>query len=146
MELLTNNVDFLLIIISLVSVAFGVIYGVIPLLTKKGIDVKGAIKDTDTILDTADHVIDTAKYFFPGVPALEAIDRILDVAQKGVSAAEQLYKTSQIAEEQRKEKEFVYKAINAAGVEITDDLKKIIDGAIEAAVFALPKTHEEIDA
>lgn len=148
MEFLTNNVDILLIIISIVSVAFGVIYGVIPLLTKKGVDVKGAIKDTDTILNTADHVIDTAKYFFPGVPALEAIDKILDVAQKGVNAAEQLYKTSQIAEEQRKEEatKFVYNAITAAGVEITDEMKKIIDGAIEAAVFALPKTHEEIDA
>lgn len=118
------------------------------MLTKKGVDVKGAIKDTDTILNTADHVIDTAKYFFPGVPALEAIDKILDVAQKGVNAAEQLYKTSQITEEQRKEEatKFVYNAITAVGVEITEDMKKIIDGAIEAAVFALPKTHEEIDA
>lgn len=28
-------------------------------------------------------------------------------------------------------------------IEIDDDLKKIVDGAIEAAVFALPKTHTD---
>lgn len=37
----------------------------------------------------------------------------------------------------------VYEFIAAAGVELDGDMKKIVDGAIEAAVFALPKTHTE---
>ena len=62
-----------------------------------------------------------------------------------VEAAEQLYKTSKIEEGQRKEEatKLVYQFIEAAGIEIDDDLKKIVDGAIEAAVFALPKTHTD---
>ena len=55
------------------------------------------------------------------------------------------YKTSKIEEGQRKEEatKLVYQFIEAAGIEIDDDLKKIVDGAIEAAVFALPKTHTD---
>lgn len=40
-------------------------------------------------------------------------------------------------------RKLVYQFIEAAGIEIDDDLKKIVDGAIEAAVFALPKTHTD---
>lgn len=62
-------------------------------------------------------------------------------------SAEQLYKTSQIPEEQRKAEatQLVYICLQAAGVDVTEDMKRIIDGAIEAAVYALPKTHEETD-
>lgn len=67
-------------------------------------------------------------------------------AQEAARAAEQLYKTSMIEAGQRKEEatRLVYEFIAAAGVEIDDiDMKKIVDGAIEAAVFALPKTNGE---
>lgn len=66
-------------------------------------------------------------------------------AQKAAEAAEQLYKTSKIEEAQRKDEatRLVYEFIAAAGVELDGDMKKIVDGAIEAAVFALPKTHTE---
>lgn len=57
-----------------------------------------------------------------------------------------MYKTSQIPEEQRKAEatHLVYICLQAAGVDVTEDMKKIIDGAIEAAVYALPKSHEKV--
>ena len=90
-------------------------------------------------------MVDTLQEFFPEVPVITVIDKVIGWAQKATEAAEQLYKTSKIEEGQRKEeaKKLVYQFIEAAGIEIDDDLKKIVDGAIEAAVFALPKTHTD---
>lgn len=90
-------------------------------------------------------VVDTLKTFLPGNEAIAFIDRVIGWAQKAAEAAEQLYKTSKIEEAQRKDEatRLVYEFIAAAGVELDGDMKKIVDGAIEAAVFALPKTHTE---
>ena len=100
---------------------------------------------TGTVLETADTVVDTLQEFFPDVPAFALIDKVIGWAQKGAEAAEQLYKTSKIEEAQRKDEatRLVYEFIAAAGVELDSNMKKIVDGAIEAAVFALPKTHTE---
>ena len=128
-----------------VLAVFGGLAVVIPRLVKKGIDISGVLVGTGTALETADTVVDTLQEFFPDVPAFALIDKVIGWAQKAAEAAEQLYKTSKIEEAQRKDEatRLVYKFIAAAGVELDGDMKKIVDGAIEAAVFALPKTHTE---
>lgn len=142
-----NNIAIIAIIVVAVAAVFGISYIAIPLLIRKGVNVEAGIDGTGKVLNAADYVVDTARGFFPGVPALAIVDEIIAWAKNGVEAAEQLYKTSNIESEQRKEKatEIVYQYIEAAGVEMTDDMRKIIDGSIEAAVFALPKTNKEID-
>lgn len=128
-----------------VLAVFGGLAVVIPRLVKKEIDISGALAGTGTVLETADTVVDTLQTFFPDVPAFALIDKVIGWAQKAAEAAEQLYKTSKIEEAQRKDEatRLVYEFIAAAGVELDEDMKKIVDGAIEAAVFALPKTHTE---
>ena len=76
------------------------------------------------------------------------MDKVLGYAMEAVLAAEQMYKASQIPGEERKQSaaELVYKFLEAAGVEVDEDMKRIVDGAIEAAVYGLPKTHEETEA
>lgn len=140
-----NNATILLVVLAAVLAVFGGLAVVIPRLVKKGIDISGVLVGTGTALETADTVVDTLQEFFPEVPAFALIDRVIGWAQKAAEAAEQLYKTSKIEEAQRKDEatRLVYEFIAAAGVELDGDMKKIVDGAIEAAVFALPKTHTE---
>ena len=136
-----DNMVIVLVVVAVVAVVFVGLIVLIPYLVKKGINVSGVLTGTTTVLDTADHVVDTLQEFFPEVPVITVIDKVIGWAE----AAEQLYKTSKIEEGQRKEEatKLVYQFIEAAGIEIDDDLKKIVDGAIEAAVFALPKTHTD---
>ena len=140
-----NNAIILLVVLAAVLAVFGGLAVVIPRLVKKGIDISGVLVGTGKVLDTTETVVDTLQEFFPEVPAFALIDKVIGWAQKGAEAAEQLYKTSKIEEAQRKDEatRLVYEFIAAAGVELDGDMKKIVDGAIEAAVFALPKTHTE---
>ena len=140
-----SNAMILLVVLAAVLAVFGGLAVVIPRLVKKGIDISGVLVGTGTVLETADTVVDTLQEFFPDVPAFALIDKVIGWAQKGAEAAEQLYKTSKIEEAQRKDEatRLVYEFIAAAGVELDSNMKKIVDGAIEAAVFALPKTHTE---
>ena len=140
-----NNAIILLVVLAAVLAVFGGLAVVIPRLVKKGIDISGVLVGTGTVLETADTVVDTLQEVFPDVPAFALIDKVIGWAQKGAEAAEQLYKTSKIEEAQRKDEatRLVYEFIAAAGVELDSNMKKIVDGAIEAAVFALPKTHTE---
>lgn len=140
-----NNAIILLVVLAAVLAVFGGLAVVIPRLVKKGIDLSGVLVGTGKVLDTTETVVDTLQEFFPEVPAFALIDKVIGWAQKGAEAAEQLYKTSKIEEAQRKDEatRLVYEFIAAAGVELDSNMKKIVDGAIEAAVFALPKTHTE---
>lgn len=138
-----ENYMIVLIVIAAVVVVFGGLAFAIPYLIKKGINISGLLTGTGVVLDTADNVVDTLQTFFPEVPAFALIDKVIGWAQKAAEAAEQLYKTSQIEAGKRKEEatRLVYEFIAAAGIELDEDMKTIVDGAIEAAVFALPKTH-----
>lgn len=140
-----DNSVILLVVLAAVLAVFGGLAVAIPYLVKRGINISGVLTGTGTALDTADTVVDTLQTFFPEIPAFAIIDKVIGWAQKATEAAEQLYKTSKIEEGQRKEEatRLVYEFIAAAGIELDDDLKKIVDGAIEAAVFALPATHKE---
>ncbi len=140
-----NNVVILLVVLAAVLAVFGGLAVVIPRLVKRGIDISGVLGGTGTVLETADGVVDTLQTFFPDVTAFALIDKVIGWAQKAAEAAEQLYKTSKIEEAQRKEEatRLVYEFIAAAGIELDEGMKKIVDGAIEAAVFALPKTHTD---
>lgn len=140
-----DNVTILLVVLVVVLAVFGGLAVMIPYLVKKGLDVSGVLTGTATALDTTGAVVDTLQEFFPEIPAFALIDKVIGWAQKATEAAEQLYKTSKIEEGKRKEEatRLVYEFIDAAGIEVDDEMKRIVDGAIEAAVFALPKTHAD---
>lgn len=137
-----TNIQIIVIIAAAVLAAFGGICILIPYLVKKGINVSGILVGTNSALDAAGIVVDGVKTFLPDNPSLCIVERIIDYAQKAVEAAEQMYKASQIAADERNAKatEIVYECLNVAGIEVNDDIRKIVDGLIEAAVFTLPKT------
>ena len=145
---LTNPIVFILFItLFAVFVCVAVMF-LLPRLVKRGIDVSGLLDKASMTVSAMDTVTDTIKTLFPATPGLNLIDKILEYANRAVASAEQMYKASQITEEKRKDEAtaLVYAFLEAAGVTVTEDLKPIIDGSIEAAVFALPKSHDDISA
>lgn len=147
METILNNpiVFILFVVLFTVFVCVAVMF-LLPRLVKRGIDVSGLLDKTSMAVSAMDTVTNTLKTLFPATPGLDLIDKILDYASQAVSSAEQMYKASQITEDKRKEEAttLVYAFLAAAGITVTDELKPVIDGSIEAAVFALPKTHDDV--
>lgn len=94
-------------------------------------------------LRTADIILDGVQVALPGLPGVAVVDKVVELAEKSVNAAEQMNKSNQISADQRKATavQLVKDYLTAANVEITPDMEKIIDGAVEAAVFVLPKTN-----
>lgn len=137
-----TNIQIIVIIAAAVLAAFGGICILIPYLVKKGINISGILVGTNSALDAAGIVVDGVKTFLPDNPSLCVVERIIDYAKTAVNAAEQMYKANQIAADERNAKatEIVYKLLEAADIEVTDKLKDVVDGCIEAAVFVLPKT------
>lgn len=143
---LTNPIVFILFItLFAVFVCVAVMF-LLPRLVKRGIDVSGLLDKASMTVSAMDTVTDTLKTLFPATPGLNLIDKILEYANRAVASAEQMYKASQITEEKRKDEAtaLVYAFLEAAGVTVTEELKPIIDGSIEAAVYALPKTHDDV--
>lgn len=138
-----ENITVIIVEILAVLAVFGGMAFLIPYLVKKGINISGILSGSSNVIAAADQVVETLKGFFPNVEAFAVIDNVIEWAARAAEAAEQLYKASKIEAGQRKAEatKLVYGFITAAGVTIDDNMKKIVDGAIEAAVFALPKTH-----
>ena len=139
-----NPIYILLIILGLAAIVVGGVYVIIPYAVKKGIDVSGILTNTTTVLDTVDTALDGIQLLLPGNATLDIVDTIIGYAKKAAEAAEQMYKASQIAKDERnaKAKEIVYECLSVAKIERTTQIDNIVSGMIEAAVFALPETNK----
>lgn len=147
METIMNNpIVFVLFIVMFATLVCIAVLWLLPRMVKRGLDVSGLLDKASMTVSAMDAVTDTLRTLFPATPGLNLIDKILEYAARAVASAEQMYKASQIPEEKRKEEAttLVYAFLEAAGVTVTDELKPVIDGSIEAAVYALPKTHDDI--
>ena len=149
METIMNNpIVFVLFIVLFATLVCIAVLWLLPRMVKRGLDVSGLLDKASMTVSPMDTVTDTLRTLFPAPPGLNLIDKILEYATRAVASAEQMYRASQIPEDKRKEEAtaLVYAFLEAAGVTVTDELKPVIDGSIEAAVFALPKTHDDISA
>lgn len=147
MEIILKNPIVFILFITLFAVLICIsVLWLLPRLVKRGIDVSGLLDKASMTVTAMDTVTDTLKTLFPSTPGLNRIDKILEYADRAVASAEQMYKASQIPDDKRKEEAttLVYAFLEATGISVTDELKPIIDGSIEAAVFALPKTHDDV--
>lgn len=142
-NIIQNQVFFILAVAAFAVLVVAAVMWLLPRMVKRGIDVSGLLDKASTTVSALDAVTDAVKALSPSLPGLSLIDKILEYSGKAVASAEQLYKTSMIPETLRKEEatNLVYKFLEASGVEITEELRTVVDGAIEAAVFGLPKTH-----
>lgn len=136
-----NSVTLLIVVIVIVIVAavLAVAFLLVPYLKKKNIPVAEYLNKAEIALQRVDSIFDTVKPFLPGGPTIELIDKILKWAQVGVDNAEQLYYIGEIEKTKRKDeaRSYVLNALQIAGISITPELERVIDGAIEAGVLAL---------
>ena len=63
-----DNMVIVLVVVAVVAVVFVGLIVLIPYLVKKGINISGVLTGTTTVLDTADHVVDTLQEFSPKFP------------------------------------------------------------------------------
>ncbi len=138
-----NGIEIVLCVVSLAALIGAVVPWIFVALQKRGIDVQGALAKAQSGLALADQVADGISDLSPALPGIAAVDKVIEWAQKAVDNSEQLLKSQQIPEGDRKAKavEMVKSCLASAGIAVTPDLEKIIDGAIEAAVLALPETN-----
>jgi len=124
--------------IAIVTICYTCVY-----LNKHGINVQKGLETTDNGLTIANTIVDALKTAMPENKVISVIDKITDYAQTGVKAAEQLAKSGQISAEARKAEaqKYITTALNMAGIEITPEIQTAIDGAVECAVTALPKSN-----
>ena len=137
-----TNEQTLVLVIGIAIAVVALIRITLPGLVRRGIDVGGIIASVSAGLARADTVTDTLRAAAPDNAGLVTVDKLVDWAQRAVAAAEQLYKASGKKGDQRKEDavRLVHQFAEAAGVKVTEPLDDVINGAIEAAVYALPKT------
>jgi hypothetical protein len=131
------------IVIAIVAVAIVAVCYTCIYLAKHGINVQGGLQTADAGLTIANTVTDTLKAAMPNNKAISVIDKVVDYAHTGVQAAEQMAKSGQITAAQRKEQanQYITTALNYAGIEVTPEIQTAIDGAVECAVAALPKSN-----
>lgn len=137
-----NNTEILLLIVGIVGGMVLTSAVLIPLLKRKGINTDQVMDEVQSGLKVADSVLDGVQAALPGLPGIAIVDKVVELANKSVAAAEQMKKSNQIPADQRKATavQLVKDYLTAGNVEITPDIERIIDGAVEAAVFVLPKS------
>jgi len=141
-----ENLYIVFLVAGIVLLVFALLSYGFPFLHKKGVDVSGALDVAEDSVDAADKIVDALISFVPENAYLKIIDKVIDWAREAVQRSEQLYKISAIEEDQRKTEaeKYIYEILELSKIEITPELKKVVDGSIEAAVFILPKTSETI--
>ena len=134
----------ILIVVGIVAVVFLGIYVLIPIAMKKGLNITKTLETTDTVLTTVGAAIDGVQVLIPDSKALDVVEKIIEYAKRAAEAAEQMYKAAQIKSEERNPTaiNLVYDCLSIAGIEPTDEIKKVVVGMIEAGVYVLPKTNK----
>jgi len=116
---------------------------IVALLRKRDVDVDASLTIAQTMLA---NVTDVAKKLQPFVPEdkFSLVDRVIATATIAVGNAEQLANTAKLADDERKPAavQYIRDTLALAGVQWTDDIAALADGAIEAAVLALGHKDE----
>ena len=134
-----NNMETLLIVLGIVGAVSVIVSVLLPLLKRKGVDVGAFIERTKDVLSTVDGVLEVVRPFMDEAQSIDTFDKITGIAHIGVGNAEQLYLLGEIQPEQRKEAahSYIISAAQMLGVEITPEVDKLINGAMEYEVLQL---------
>lgn len=129
----------LLIVLAVIAAVFVALRVLLPYLKNKGVDVSGILDQTQQAFGTINSTLDTLKPFLPNTAGLAAFEKILAAAEVGVGKAEQLYHVGELEGAQRKEaaESYILDTLKVIGVDITPEVKNLIDGAIEHQVLTL---------
>jgi len=126
-------------VVAVVSVLGLLLSITLPRTQGKDIAFRAAIKDAASAVSTANKVMDTVRPFIKDSVSANIMDKVLAMAQEGVKSAEQLYVAGHLPADERKleANKFVVAALRMADIDITPDLERLVDSAIESKVFDL---------
>lgn len=124
----------------------GAMIGAFPFLKKKGVDTDNMLNTTDKALTAVGPVLDTLEELLPNNPAINLVDFIDNKAVKAVKVAEQLNNSGQLSADDRYKtaQDSVYAALKEMNIAPTENQQKIINDAIQAAVYDLPHTAPDV--
>ena len=137
-----NNVQTLVVVLAVIVFAFGGVLGfVLPLLKRRGVDVEAVMDGIKDALATSNGIWQTVQPFLTELPGAGTFDRILDAANVGVANAEQLLNAGKLEKGERKDaaRQYVKDTLGILGVEVTPEVERLVDGAIEAEVFNMKR-------
>lgn len=140
-----NTVQILLIVLAVILFAAIVLAVLLPFLKRKGVAVDSVLEYTKSALATANRTLDMARPFLSDSPGLTLFDKILTAVQVGVGNAEQLYHVGKLEGEQRNDeaRKYILDSLGIIGIEVTPEIERVIDGAIEAEVLNLGHTDKQ---
>ena len=134
------NLQTLFIVLAAVAVV-ALVTAILSYLKRKGVDVyvDDMLSSTRHALITANTAMETFRPFLPEGKGVDTFDKIMAAAHIGVANAEQLTHIGQLDPAQRKEaaRLYIHDAVKLMGVEVTPEVEKLIDGAIEAEVLEI---------
>lgn len=140
-NILSNSVSILCAVIFITTVVTIAVEKAIPVIKSKisSEDIEKGIGTAKVVSDKAKDIIDVADSILPNNKIVNILQLIEKYTVKGVECAEQLYNASKLDKEEKNEKskEQVYAVMKLLNIEKTPEFEKIIDGTIEAEVFAM---------
>ena len=136
---MNEGIQTLLIILAVLAFVTLVLTVVLPYLKRKDIDVQSIIDSSKAALANAGKAMDLLRPFLDEVEGVAIFDKIKDAAEIGVGNAEQLYKIGELGADERNAaaKEYVAGALKLMGVEVTSEVQRLVDGAIQNDVLNL---------
>ena len=139
-----NSLQTLIIVLGVLAFTGIILAVVMPYLKRRGVDLGAVLDRANNAVVTVSNTLDVLRPFFEDAPVVDAFDKIISAARIGVGNAEQLYLIGQLEPDQRKEaaRKYIDDALKLMGVDVTPEVEKIIDGAIEAEVLNIwPKEN-----
>jgi hypothetical protein len=141
------NIQTALLIITLCIIALFASNYLFITAAKKGWKIGGTLQAADKAVDIADIIVKALSPLFPAA-FITITEKIIGYAKTAVAAAEQLYTAGNLQGEQRKQYaiSFITDALKQENCEVTPELQKLIDTAVEASVSFMksPVTNSKI--
>ena len=140
-----NNLQTLIITIGAVVIVGLVIGILLPYLKRRGVNVQKLLDQTKEVVAAANSAYDKAKPFLVDSVDANKFEQIMDIAFVGVNNVQQLYDSGQMTDpDERKAaaRQYIIDSLPLIGIEITKEVERVIDGAIECEVYALKHRNE----
>ena len=109
-----------------------------------GVDILKNIALLRPVIDAMAAAVTAVYKVLPHKESEDIVEKIAKAAVKGAEMAEAAWKAGKLPKEERNAyaKRWIADTLFEAGIEVTDQVKAIIDGAIEATCMILP--HDEL--
>lgn len=136
---MTSQLLTYIIVFAVVLAVIAIVVGLVPFLRKKGVNLNSYFATANNVVTKANYTIDFLNEVMPDNKVVDILEIIAKWAKIAVGNAEQLYHTGEIKKDERAEvaNKVVINVLEMLNIEVTDNLKTLINAAIEDAVNTL---------